>query len=734
MKLPSIRKSLLLAGLLLPQVFSAPSFGQGQPPSDPPDEKNERAESGPLDPQPKPTVLKEIVVTATRRESPLFTLPNSGRVFDRDTIALNQQSRSTPEILQDVPSVLVQKTAQGQGSPFIRGFTGYRNLFLIDGIRLNNSTFRSGPNQYWSTVDHLGLERLELIYGPASVLYGSDAVGGAVNALTRKRLSYEPGLHLGGRVFARYSTAEDSFTERVEFEGNQGESLGFVGGVSMKSFGDLTAGSGSRDLANTAYDQFDADLRFDLFPTDKLQWTLLYQHSSQDDVPRTHRTVRSKSFHGTTVGPELRRDLDQQRDLAYSRWTLDEPVSFLDRVTLTFSFQRQEQKRDRLRSGGRRDLSGFHVNTWGAILQAEKETPLGLWTFGSDYYYDSINSFRDNYRGGAYDSTDIQGPLGDEADSSLLGFFAQNEFSLLGIDWVAGVRLTSARVDADRVDNPEVPGSDPTTPGNVISITDTFRNAVGSLRGSAPVHGEDWRIFFGASQGFRSPTVHDLTSFDSTSVFEVPTQNLDPENFLTLEVGVKADSEGLSGKLTGYYTFIDDLIVASPTGEVRENTPVVQKDNIGDGYVAGIEAEASYPIDREWSIFGAIGWQSGKVDQIKFPSGEKVDKPIDRLMPLSGIVGARLQPENTGLWLEAFTRFADDQSRLSLRDQSDTERIPPGGTPGWATLNLRTRYQANEAITVSAALENITNKDYRIHGSGQNEAGRNLIVSCEVRF
>jgi len=676
----------------------------------------------------------EIVVTATRRPSKLFSLPYSGRSFDDEQITQRKQARTVPEILQDTPSVLVQKTAHGQASPFLRGWTAYRNVFLIDGIRLNNSTFRSGPNQYWSTVDHLMLDRLELVLGPSSVLYGSDAIGGAVNAIPRRPESFEPGFHLGGRAYFRYASAEDSYTERLEVAGNQGP-FGFLGGISMKSFGDLRAGRGSGELPNTGYDQFDADFRLEYRPGDGMEWEVAYQHSSQDDVPRTHKTVFAVPFHGTDVGSELRRDLDQQRDLVYSRWSLIEPNAIWDRASVTASFQRQTQERDRLRTGGRQDLSGFDVNTYGLQAQIERDTQAGYFTFGADFYFDQIDSFRRNYVDGTRTSTDIQGPLADDADYTTLGIYAQDEVTLFGIDWIAGLRYTYVDADADRVDNPEVPGSDPSTPGNVISIGEDFDDVSASLRGSLPVsEDEAMRVFFGLSQGFRAPTISDLTAFDATSIFEVPTEDLDPERFLQAEVGVKVDRPEYRGRLAGYWTWINDLIVVSPTGEIRDDTPVVEKDNVGDGYVAGIEAEASVRVDPDWSVYGAIGWQSGQVDQFRFPSGVKTDKPLDRLMPLSGVAGVIYEPVGTGFWIDFFTRFADDQNRLSLRDETDTERIPPGGTPGYATLNVRGGYQINERVTVSAAVENIADKDYRIHGSGQNEPGTNFITSIDFRF
>ena len=127
--------------------------------------------------------LPEVVVTALRAETALAEVPGTVHVVDREALQA-AAPRTTPDAFRGLPSVMVQKTGYGQGSPYLRGFTGFRTLMLVDGIRLNNSTFRDGPNQYWNTVDPWAIARYETVMGPASVLYGSDAVGGAVNALT----------------------------------------------------------------------------------------------------------------------------------------------------------------------------------------------------------------------------------------------------------------------------------------------------------------------------------------------------------------------------------------------------------------------------------------------------------------------------------------------------------------------------------------------------------------------
>jgi hemoglobin/transferrin/lactoferrin receptor protein len=179
--------------------------------------------------------LPEVVVTATRSEEEAFSLPYSTSVVGGADLE-RRMPRTTPEALRELPSVMLQKTSHGQGSPYLRGFTGFRTLMLIDGIRLNNSTFRDGPNQYWSTVDNYALDRLEVVRGPSSVLYGSDAIGGTVNAIPLSRGAYTNGFDWDARLLYRFASAEDSHIGRAEFSGNIDEKVGFIfGGTSRIS-------------------------------------------------------------------------------------------------------------------------------------------------------------------------------------------------------------------------------------------------------------------------------------------------------------------------------------------------------------------------------------------------------------------------------------------------------------------------------------------------------------------
>ncbi len=149
--------------------------------------------------------LDDVVVIGRRPGKQLFSLAASVSKLEGQALAFRQSGTSLSEALGSLPGFHIQKTGPGMSSPFIRGFTGFHTVMTIDGIRLNHSAFRSGPNQYWNTVDPLSLERLDVIKGPAAVLHGSDAVGGVVGAFTE---SLEMGTEGegwvgGGRAFYR---------------------------------------------------------------------------------------------------------------------------------------------------------------------------------------------------------------------------------------------------------------------------------------------------------------------------------------------------------------------------------------------------------------------------------------------------------------------------------------------------------------------------------------------------
>jgi hemoglobin/transferrin/lactoferrin receptor protein len=650
--------------------------------------------------------LPEVVVTATREESPPFEVP-----YTVTTVPLDG-ARTVPEAFHETPAVMVQKTAHGQGSPYIRGFTGFRTLFLIDGIRLNNSTFREGPNQYWNTVDSFSVGRLELVKGPSSVLYGSDAVGGTVNALTLAAPD-----EWTGRAYYRFASAEDSHTGRVEGGGASGP-FHFVTGVSVKSYGDLN------DFPKTGYDEWDLDLKAEYRLTDDRQLVAAWQHIRQDDIWRTHRTIYGTSFAGTAIGTDRAAVYDQARDLAY--------LQFLaEAVKLSASYQFQGENFNRVRSNWRSEVSEVNVQTLGLSAQITTPSPVGTWTYGAEYYRDWVQSGQTTYNSnGTVNAVAVQGPVADDATYDLLGLYVQDQVPLPARwELTLGGRFTYARASADRVRD-QVTGLE-------TSLEDDWNSLVGSARLQWQMdRANHWRLFGGVSQGFRAPNLSDLTRYDINRSGEIETAApvLKPENYVALEVGLKTQWEQFQGEVACFYTFIDNMIVRQPTGNMIGSDREVTKRNSGAGYVTGIEASGRWQFHPQLALFGWVTWMEGRVDGYPTSAPVLQREWLSRMMPMSGEVGLRWDAPNKKFWAEAVALLADQADRLSSGDVADNQRIPPGGTPGYAVCTLRGGWRIGEHATLTAAIENIGDAEYRVHGSGVNEPRRNFVIGADVRF
>jgi len=473
----------------------------------------------------------EIVVTAPRggadaaaKPATVFTAPGGVR----------SDARNTPEALRGLPSVMIQKTGNGQGSPYLRGFTGFRTLMLVDGVRLNNSVFRDGPNQYWCTVDPLAVGAYDVVLGPASVEWGSDAIGGAVNA----RPAELPPVGDDGwapRLYARGGTADESLVLRAQSAGRSADGWGAAGGVSAKHFGDLRGGRSVGRQEKTGYDEQAADLLAEYRPAANARVTLGHQSVRQEDVWRTHRTIYGLDWKGLKHGDDWRLSYDQDRDLTWVRWRGDALAGgAADNAEVTVSRQSQREDQYRIRADGAPERQGFDVETWGLRLRAEAETVSGTWVYGADYYRDGVDSYARKYRAdGALVRREIQGPVADEAAYDLAGVFAADTLRSADGAWefTPGWRYQYARAEADRVRDPAA--------GRAISLRDDWSALVGSLRVGRQVAADGrLTVYGGVAQGFRAPNLSDLTRFDAarSDEIETPAPDLDPERFLTCDL------------------------------------------------------------------------------------------------------------------------------------------------------------------------------------------------------
>jgi hemoglobin/transferrin/lactoferrin receptor protein len=674
-----------------------------------------------------PTKTEEIIVTASRSEMKPFETAYIADVITAEDIRHQKMSRSTPEIFSSDPSVTVQKTSQGQGSPFIRGFTGFRNLLLIDGIRLNNSVFRDGPNEYWNTVDSFTIGRLEVVKGPASVLYGSDAIGGTVNVIT---ISPEQEKGFSARVSERYSTADTSSVARTEIDGALNPHLRIILGASGKNFNELKGGKHTGEQPKTGYEEMDYDLKTEYLINSKDRLVFVHQNVNQPDVWRTHATIYGISWQDTTTGTDKTRIYNHQRQLTYLQYYKDDAGFLGDKAKFSLSYHSQNEQLFRKRSNNKMERSGFDVNTVGVFAQMERATSLGHFVYGTEFYRDNVDSFSRKYlASGALDTIEIQGPVADDATYDLMGVFIQDEYPLKpSLNLTAGVRYTRASIDADKVKDPKI--ITPTT----IAISDIWSNLSGNLRLSY-MPTEKWNIFGGVSQGFRAPNLSDLSRLDIalSNEIETPSPNLKPENYVSIETGTKTDLGKFSAQGAFFYTVINDMIVRYPTGVTITGLNEVQKANVGDGNIYGFEFKVNYQFNDTWSAFSGAGAQRGEVDTY-ISAGVKERCPMSKIPPTMAILGIRRTDVSGKWWTELETKMADRQDRLSPLDKLDTQRTPPDGTPGYTIYNIRGGINISKNFKASLAIENIGNRDYRIHGSGNNEPGRNFIISVAGEF
>jgi hemoglobin/transferrin/lactoferrin receptor protein len=668
--------------------------------------------------------LPDLVVTPMRSSTEAASVPASTYVVSSDAI-FESAPRTSPEALKGIPSVMVQKTSYGQGSPFLRGFTGFRTLLLVDGVRLNNSVFRDGPNQYWNTVDPFSIERYEVVLGPASVLYGSDAIGGAVNALSPAAPAWEGAPVWTRTLKYRGATADQSHQARIESAARIAEPLGVRAGYSWKSFDDVRGGADVGRQPFTGYDERAWDAGAEYAWRNGATLSLGHQQLNQYDAWRTHRTIYGIEWKNLTRGDDLVHRFDQDRTLTWLRLAHRERGSALDAYTLTLSRHKQGEDLERIRANALQEFQGFDVETWGVALALESVHAFGRLVYGADAYRDLVNSYGLRIAPGSDAKRATQGPVADDATYDMLGVFIQNTAQAGSIEVTPGLRYTRAQLDAEKVDK---------RPDGISGDWDAI---VGSLRALLPLDAERQQTAYaGVSQGFRAPNLSDLTRLDiaRSNEIETPVDDLDPEKFVTAEIGWRRETQKGYARAAYYYTWIDDMIVRAPTGAIVDDLVEVTKRNAGAGYVQGVEITTSVFLNDSWQTRAMGTWMEGEVDAYPSSAPERVRDNLSRVMPLTGRFALRWQPAGRRYWVEGIVDAADKADRLSAADRRDTQRIPPGGTPGYVVGTLRGGFRANDALAFTLAFENVANADYRIHGSGVNEPGRQLVFNAELTF
>jgi outer membrane receptor protein involved in Fe transport len=656
---------------------------------------------------PKVEQLPVIVISNQRAESDLASTPAAiSKVWPY------LERRSTPEMLAATPGVFVQKTNHGGGSPFLRGLTGNQTLLLLDGIRLSNATFRYGPNQYLNTIDPFSIGNMEVWKGGGSVAYGSDAMGGTINVLSKQPyFSSEQGRLLAGGVKTLWRSQDMEKTARAEGH-YAGKKMGLVGGMTYRQFGDLVGGDTTGKQSPSGYNELAFDLKGKFLIAENSVLTLAHQFFRQNDVPVYHKIQLE--------GYEKNHMALQRRQLSYARLEAKPAADFFKKITATVSLHQTAEHRDIQKNGSailRREEDD--VNSLGASVQAEsKFSEAWRATFGLESYHDRIGSARTDSDAGTNTRTDKRGLYPDGATFTSAAAFWLNKWEVGKWGWSGGLRYNyfSIRVEDETL------GKVHLTPGAFVWNAALLRHL-----------GKKDKLFFDFNTGFRAPNVDDLGSLGIVDFrYEVPTADLKPEKSYNYELGWRHRSERWQAEAFLFRNELRDLIARVRVGnDSIASYPVYRKENKQKGYVQGFEASAGFLLVKHFRLEGALAWQYGQ----NVTDGE----PLRRIPPTFGRVALNFSKNTSGHqiarneWYATLELLAAaKQDRLAAGDKSDN-RIPEGGTPGWKVVNFFGSWK-RDWLRLRAGCWNIFNEDYRYHGSGINGMGRSVSVGAEVWF
>ncbi|GHB64891.1 TonB-dependent receptor [Persicitalea jodogahamensis] len=637
----------------------------------------------------------QVVVTAQRYETRAFDRPEAVTVVTRRDLAQNSL-RSTPEALMGQSGVFLQKTNHGGGSPFVRGLTGQQTLLLVDGIRLNNATFRSGPNQYLNTIDPFLLDRVEIVRGGGAVQYGSDAMGGTINVLTASP-QFSEGVQFHGTVLGKLTSGGMEQSGRVSL-GVSGPKAAVQGGFSYRNFGDLVGGKGIGKQVPTGYDQYSFDLKslFQLRPN--LRLTVALQHLKQEDVPVFHK-VQLENF-------VLNRFNPQTRSLVYARLEGSGNSPWLKSWQITPLVSRTEEGRQsRKRTAERTLLEKDEVQTYG-LLASVISQPGKYWTIqtGAEWYFDHVNSQKQEVEpiwSSAGPQPVQRGLYPNNSTMSNLAFYTLHSLELKKLTATAGLRYNTFAITIPD----ENLGSTTLTPAAWVPNAGLSYALLPSLR-----------LVGNVSRTFRAPNIDDLGTLGIVDFrYEIPNQSLRPERGFSKEVGIKLKTGVVAASLFAYHNQLTDLIDRTKTDEIRQGYPVYLKENISRAFIQGLEADAEWQAGRRWLMAGFVNYTYGQ--------NQSKNEPYRRIPPLNGKLLLRYQPTPKS-WARLEWYAAAKQDRLAGGDKDDN-RIPAGGTPGWQVVNAAAGHRLGQ-LHLSTEFQNIFNEAYRMHGSGVSGVGRSV--------
>jgi hemoglobin/transferrin/lactoferrin receptor protein len=706
--------------------------------------------------------LDEVVMSISKWEQQKKDIPQKIVSINAQAIAFANPQTSA-DLLQNSGKIFVQKSQLGGGSPMIRGFATNRLVLSVDGVRMNNAIFRGGNIQNIISIDPFTVKNTEVVFGPGSVIYGSDAIGGVMNFITNKpQFSTIENLDISGGMNYRYASGNDENTGHFDINiGSQ--KWAFLTSASYNNFSDLQMGRHGPDsyLRNqyvkrlngqdvlvenenpriqtpTAYDQINLMQKISYRPNNNWSYDLGLFLSSTSDYSRYDRLIRPDSS-----GTGLR---SAEWFYGPQKWFMGNmQVSnkgrgrFYDGLRITGAYQNFKESRnerqfqDPIRNTTKENIDALSLNV---DFENKKIGNLRLY-YGAEYIFNKVGSVgrQTNVENGLVIPAQSRYP--DGSTWQTLAAYLNSEFKAKpNFTWLAGIRYSHVWINAD---------FDSTFYPFPFDNADLNNGAFTGNIGFSWFPKADLQFTLNGATGFRAPNIDDIGKvFDSEpGSVVVPNPDLKPEYAYNAEIGVQKNfKDKLVLKGAAYYTYLIDALVRRDylfngeeeiiyNGELS-NVQAIQ--NASSAYVYGLEVGLQAFLSENFSILSNLTFTEGTEED------ENGNKTPARHAPPT-FADFHLIWRNQRLKADLFVNY---NGEISFNDLAISEinksyiyaKDENGNpySPSWHTLNLRTQYQIADPLKLTLAIENFTNQRYRPYSSGIAATGINFILGVSFRF
>jgi hemoglobin/transferrin/lactoferrin receptor protein len=703
------------------------------------------------------TNLSEIIVYSNKFPEKAKRVTQTVNVLD-DKKLINNQS-NTADALINSGNIFVQKSQQGGGSPVIRGFEASRVLLMIDGVRLNNAIYRAGHLQNIITIDNTILDRMEVLYGPSSTIYGSDALGGVINMYTKNpSLSLNQKNNVAANTLFRFSSANNEAKIHVDFN-IAAKKWAYLTSLTLGKFGDVVQGNqrlaaypdfGKKNfyveringvdsaLVNSnpnkqiasGYHQIDFVQKILFQPKTNVQHSVNFQISTTGDIPRYDRLTEvsgtNPSYAEWNYGP-------QKRNMIAYQFSKNNSNSFFKEVKLNANYQNIEESRITRRfKNNNRDSRIEKVDVFGFSLDAKHYLGKNEIHLGFESYYNKVNStaFRQNIATGI--QSKISTRYADGATNmTYSGAYFQHTFKISDqLTLNEGVRLNLVTLNANFVDTSILHLPFTNASQNNLAIT-------GNL-GLVYVSKNNIRISTLLSSGFRSQNVDDLTKvFDTKPGYVVvPNKDIKPERTYNAEINFSQSLAKFSYGFSVYYTQFTNAIVVdkfSFNGQSTINYQGVTSDvyapqNKAGAYIYGFNVNTSLKLSSSIKADATYTYTYGRYNN------NNTTIPLDHIPPTFGRVALQHQSKQCFFQLSTLFNGWKKIENYNLNGEDNEQYATKDGMPSWMIFNIQSAFQLSKQVNLNLSVENIFDKNYRYFASGISAAGRNFVVSLKTQF